>query len=577
MFHNRFMTVSSLGPVCRFWALLMAVVTAAACQTTTVVIDDRAKPMTTERDTDTDTGTESVGVTREVGLDVGIIGYRGVDILVVVDNSSGMYEVQRKLAHLVHGLVGRMTRSMEHLRFEEMRVAVTTTELNLWRNETEITGCENSAVDRPPKNLLEVPCKSTTETVGDCMDRCDAGVEVLCPILNLEDVSFPCEISGADRWQTHSLDHPNEGLNEQAACLVMQGAGGCQVEQPFMSGIRALEDNRDFIVDDHLLVVLVVSDEDDCSTQDPGLYRTATWLGDTLTDGAACFVPPEETETYLYPPDAFVDGLRDLKGGRGDAVLFAAVVGVPPALETPACSGSGASIDESACLEDPGMAISYQEGAFEKACTAESIAAMPGRRYVRAATAMGENGFVHSICDADWQPVANFIVNGVNRSLGYERCYGLDSPLPLRNVSDLSCYGCFLTECELFVEVIVDENYRGTPPCPPVLVDSDEKAYYDRVISSKAGDRFLCPIEPVRVQSKLKSCTELAEQSSSLFDPLTPLWYYCENDLSHPPSAECTSQNRLDCWPRCGAYEVALNNAAKETVEDSDLVLRCPY
>jgi hypothetical protein len=213
--------------------------------------------------------------------------------------------------------------------------------------------------------------------------------------------------------------------------------------------VRGLESHPDFVVPGHLLVVLIVSDEEDCSIRDNALFGTVEWMSGSTEDlNIACNLP-RENEVYLYPVDGedarmianasglavegldtYRDKLVSLKGGDAEAVIFAAIVGVPPGDASP-CQGDGTHLKEMSCLDAPEMELRVGrftfEGReykhFEPACTrtdeagVEETTARPGRRFVKTAMEFGENGYVYSICNESWDPAMRAIAEMIARRM----------------------------------------------------------------------------------------------------------------------------------------------------------------
>jgi len=220
----------------------------------------------------------------------------------------------------------------------------------------------------------------------------------------------------AEAWAQTSPSDPDPEMPEEIACLADVGAEGCGFEQQLRSMERGLtrDDQSGFVREGDLLVVLVISDEDDCSMADgPGLFASdeVQGTGDgPSTLNVACGNHPE----FLYTAAHFAEGLRAVKGGAENGVLFAAIVGVPPG---GACEGTGAQI--AGCLDSAGMQLdevvetnSAGQPAvyFAPACTrfegsVEVTHAIPARRIVELASEeMPTWSYVASICDADWTP-----------------------------------------------------------------------------------------------------------------------------------------------------------------------------
>jgi hypothetical protein len=119
----------------------------------------------------------------------------------------------------------------------------------------------------------------------------------------------------------------------------------------------------------------------------------------------ACGRHPE----YLYDPLHYAYSLVELKDGVAGAVVFAAIVGVPPGTSSP-CEGWGDELDE--CLDHPDMqpvetVIDGMYWFYEPACILEEgdvvvTNAIPGRRYVELAQYLDSRAYVYSICNPDW-------------------------------------------------------------------------------------------------------------------------------------------------------------------------------
>jgi hypothetical protein len=215
-------------------------------------------------------------------------------------------------------------------------------------------------------------------------------------------------------WTEVTTAVPNAALATQVSCLAQLGTDGCGFEQQLQAGIRALErpDQSAFLQGTHLLAVIVVSDEEDCSIKFAELFQTSQWKEGLNT---ACNYPQSNEDNFLFDADYFYSKLIGLKGNRANAVVFAAIVGVPMGDNSP-CQGAGDTID--GCLGDPSMTytpatftrpeddVEYVH--FQPACIrtnedgVELTQARPGRRYVKVAQKFGCTGFVYSICNADW-------------------------------------------------------------------------------------------------------------------------------------------------------------------------------
>ncbi len=152
-------------------------------------------------------------------------------------------------------------------------------------------------------------------------------------------------------------NYADETLDEVVACMAGLGTGGCGFEQPLEALMTALdappEDNLGFLRDDALLVVILVTDEDDCSASNPELFNPEGDLASPLGPissfrctefGVVCDEPwqrvmadPPATHTncvprpaddpmaMLHPVERYTTFLETLKGSG--AVITAVIAG----------------------------------------------------------------------------------------------------------------------------------------------------------------------------------------------------------------------------------------------------------
>jgi hypothetical protein len=377
--------------------------------------------------------------------------YDAVDAVVVVDNSESMHEEQAILSTavfslfntLVDPLLGGLADSVD-----DLRVAVVSTDMGLqWGGHPYATGdgwpeaiplpcgavgddgAFRSYADGKEIDLAsgQIPCDASgdqcpsgwscedlVDGIGSCVAPGGDGSDQECPPLDAEQ-SFS---------QTTNAD-PNPDLSFQVACLAALGTDGCGFEQQLEAAVSSIErpDQHDLLRPNALLFVLIVSDEEDCSLENgPGLFASSEVQDEgQIRVNLACGENPE----HLYAPSVYYQRLVQLKSGHEDAVLFAAIVGVPPVA---ACEGSGDEIG--GCLDHEDMQLEEQleptydmtAWFYRPACTRyegelEVVKARPGRRYVSLAQQFGPQGYVYSICNEDWgeavEDLADLIVEKI--------------------------------------------------------------------------------------------------------------------------------------------------------------------
>jgi hypothetical protein len=212
------------------------------------------------------------------------------------------------------------------------------------------------------------------------------------------------------------------------ACVSLVGTGGCGFEQQLEAPLKALSPssstifamgtgghgdtlNAGFARPDSVLALIEVTDETDCSAADPELFNTAssTYMGEL---NLRCFMNP----TAVHPVSRYVDGLLGLRSDPA-SLVYATISGTPPDLITP-------TLDYDAILADPRMAEVVDPAnpaRLSPSCdvTGRGIA-FPPRRSVELArdiTARGGAGVVQSICQSDFTPAIQAILEHVSARL----------------------------------------------------------------------------------------------------------------------------------------------------------------
>ncbi len=395
------------------------------------------------QETPTDTG-------QQFNACAGCQGLEGVDILVVVDNSISMGEEQQILATGFYTLINSLVAPVQgwpYAAAANVRVGITSSDLGVQyggqgASEPQmaqlITGCGDAANPLGDDGmLLAAPPPENAVTVDSYRIKCDPdgaqcpdptwtcnhnGTAGLCIAPNnAAQGQVACNpINGA--WADTTAAAPTD-IARNVACMAQLGTDGCGFEQQLQAGVRSLQRNQNFIRPNHLLAVLVVSDEEDCSMSTNGIFYTPEFQG--LNINTSCNLPPQNETNNLFNARYFYDSLIAAKGGNASQVLFAAIVGVPP---TPVCQGTGDMIQ--GCLADPQMQYASQEIVdpetnttywhFAPACervvgNTVVTSARPGRRYVQVAQEFGCASYIYSICNEDWSDamteIARLIAN----------------------------------------------------------------------------------------------------------------------------------------------------------------------
>ncbi len=358
--------------------------------------------------------------------------YSGVDLLIVMDNSISMDQEQEKAATALFSLLGalfdpRPRLDRDYPPPQTLRFAVVSSDLGLRfggvsQPSRQLPNCVGPGDDGrfldAPDTLDEVRLESGNIRCFDNERICPMGrtcaVGGVCALDGEVPDTLSCR-TGAPPWEIDGTAHIG-ALASRTVCALVQGSGGCGIEQQLEAAVRGLERQPEFMVDDHLLFLLFVSDEDDCSIEDPAFFETPEFQITGL-ESSSCHWPVAHEEN-LFSPRRYRDEIVRLKGDD-DGVVFAAVVGVPITSDA-ACEGTGAALARRGCLEQEAMQLEmgsfphptvpgsfYPD--FTPACERRDrgsgeilTQARPARRFVEVAAAYGENGYIYSICNEDW-------------------------------------------------------------------------------------------------------------------------------------------------------------------------------
>ena len=177
---------------------------------------------------------------REELTDIPVDLNRDLDILFVIDNSGSMEREHVSLALEFPRIIQAL--DLDGLGLPSLHVGVITTDL----------GAGSACASGDGGNLIN--------TGQNCMGPSGAFIEDLAN----EDGSRTRNFSGT--------------LEDTFSCIAQVGATGCGFEQPLEALRRALDNNPNnagFLRDHAYLAVVIVTDEDDCSATDTGLFDLA--------------------------------------------------------------------------------------------------------------------------------------------------------------------------------------------------------------------------------------------------------------------------------------------------------------
>lgn len=274
-----------------------------------------------------------------------------VDILWVVDNSPSMREEQVELGQ----------------RFEEFILAQADLQAD-FRMAVITTDVDDRGIFRTePGDVQSLNCLEPPASLSYCED------------LELGDDSF---ISGEDYLLVRG--DPSQGFDTDALardfrCIASAGDCGSGFERGLEMLRDGLQDasNAGFVRDEAFLLVIFLSDEDDCSNDDAF----------NITRDADCYAA--EQRDQLVPTGEFYDFLVDLKNGQEEKILLAGIIG----------PDDGQPPQTFVELERDGPRFSCIS---ELSTSDTAVDARDGERYRELIEAVGSRGVEESICQGSF-------------------------------------------------------------------------------------------------------------------------------------------------------------------------------
>jgi len=333
-----------------------------------------------------------------------------VDILFVIDNSGSMVGEQRQLAESFSRFA-----SVLDERFRDYHIAIITTGMQ-------------SGNCPPCTSTVTGSCMNETGENGRFQDRrgWNEGTDEI-PEFQFENPDPTCRVVSRDNKDCFYDESTQKGT-------VLVGINGCGFERGLAAMKTALSDdllddyNSDFLRDDAMLAVVVISDEDDCGEVGDVTEGVQGAMGD-ICYYAAKGVGPEGESVHpndpnaqpygLTPVEDSYDFLTGLKGKRPGMIKFTAITGVKDVNDLSTTTieyelGTNDRWDISHACSTPG-------------CTSPYCFAEPGTRYIALARALGLgiHGQVDTICQNDFSDTMEWVA-------GFMACqekFPLDKPL----------------------------------------------------------------------------------------------------------------------------------------------------
>lgn len=227
-----------------------------------------------------------------------------------------------------------------------------------------------------------------------------------------------------------------EDFSSSIGCVAYAGTGGCGFEQQLEAALKAVTPtrpqewtaegyvpprfvsaegaidavpgnaqgrNRGFVRADSALAIVLVTDEDDCSVRDYGLFVTADPRFMSVPLNLRCHTYGEPQMGIVHPVARYVDGFLGLRRDPR-LLLFSLIAGIPPATEPLADEGLWDEV-----LADPNMIPrpNAMGTNLEPACsTANGVGYAPIRMVetARGLDALGARVTASSICTTSFDP-----------------------------------------------------------------------------------------------------------------------------------------------------------------------------
>jgi hypothetical protein len=219
----------------------------------------------------------------------------------------------------------------------------------------------------------------------------------------------------------------NGTLQDAFTCIAKLGTMGCGFEQHLESMKRSLDgsraENNGFLRDDAYLAIIIIADEDDCSSSAPAMFDPndtalngkygpltsfrCTEFGiecdqGTLTRTAASYTgcKPRENSPYMYHPQSYVDFVKGLKEDP-NLIIVGGIIGNFDSNTT-----VGVTTD------------SKGEPSLDASCATASGMAAPAVRLRYFIDQFPNRNTVTSICNTDLSDALTVIAELLKRAIG---------------------------------------------------------------------------------------------------------------------------------------------------------------
>lgn len=283
-------------------------------------------------------------------------------MLFVIDNSGTMGEEQLNLAQNFPVLIGKL----ENLEMftgvpMDVNIAVTTTDfgkggtdgdLNPWCAQWETLKPEYVAASGAHVNTA---CTTRLEqfTGVVAMDQTPPTFDEACTEVCTNDAAVPSD--SFIHFDGNGDNIPNGTPSEALSCIGPQGIDGCGYESQLEAMLQSLNPgapwNQDFLRDDAVLAIVMITDEADCSVKDYTMIHDETFMewdpeaeeyrassAICWNAGVTCSGPDVDgvytdcqstTNDKLQPTARYIDFLQYFVQNQDKEVVMLGILGVP--------------------------------------------------------------------------------------------------------------------------------------------------------------------------------------------------------------------------------------------------------
>jgi hypothetical protein len=384
-----------------------------------------------------------------------------VDILVLVDNSGSMAQEQCALTlrfpELVIDLLdppldyGSDPPRPSHPPVEDLNIGVISSDMGAMG--FALPSCERDPLDGDDGCFLHWP----SPAVAGCHD------------------GYPAFLS---RNELNAATYSSEQMARDFTCLATLGTAGCNFEQPLAALEKALFDNaapggcnEGFLRPDSLLMLIVVTDEDDCSV-DPAHPEMFDERREDLGHvNLRCHRFPEFVRTVEH----FAASFARLAPGRLGRMVLGVIAGVP--LDRSECQGPGEELED--CLDESSMQERVDPalpGQLIPSCNTSMGLAFPPRRLVQLAIEWSKSvgsSYVDSVCTDDWAGALHGITEQIVDDIRDDAvCLPTGFPFDPSTCT---------SPCYLIESLEGDEPCEADPSCPPAWCPPARPETLDRL------------------------------------------------------------------------------------------------